>query len=565
VKDVTVTKLATANMGDFGVILVIDTSQSMAGTPIREALVAARTLAAQRAGAQELGAIEFNRSASVVLPLTTDAATISAALSREPPLSFGTHIYDATLLAIQGLHNSGVAAASVIVLSDGADVGSTITEKVVAAAAAADHVRVYTVGVHDHYFKPQTLASLARATSGSYTVSSAARLRQVFTTIESQLSARYVIRYRSLQGAGRHVQVRLSVRGVPGAWVGGYVSPLPPGPPVSSKRPTSPHATTSFWTSTVAVVLVAFGAALFFVGGLLVHLVPRSRKEDLRQRIGEFTHPEEPEVSETTDSRGLLGDGVDRWMSRFDRWPRFRDEVDLGGFKRSAAEIVLIMLAGTVIVAVLASVAIGTPLISLPLFLIGPFVTSSIVRHRADRQRRLFSDQLAGHLEEIGSAMRAGHSISASISAMADDALDPSRREFQSAMADEQLGVPLDVALRPIAQRMRCSDIEQLALVAALNQRTGGNMAAVLDLIAAGVRERADLRRELDALTAQARLSRWIVSGLPFGILGLLALVRPAYIGPLFHTTGGVIALCLAIGLVLLGSFVMRLIVSAEA
>jgi tight adherence protein B len=131
-------------------------------------------------------------------------------------------------------------------------------------------------------------------------------------------------------------------------------------------------------------------------------------------------------------------------------------------------------------------------------------------------------------------------------------------------VADERLGVPLDEALRPVARRMKSSDVDQLALVATLNQRTGGNMAQVLDLIAAGARERLDLRRELRALTAQAKLSRWIVTMLPPAVLVLLYVIRPSYLWPLFHTTGGIIALGLGTGLVVLGSYVMRILVPSE-
>jgi tight adherence protein B len=160
--------------------------------------------------------------------------------------------------------------------------------------------------------------------------------------------------------------------------------------------------------------------------------------------------------------------------------------------------------------------------------------------------------------------MRAGHSVVAAIGSMADQAVDPTRREFQGALIDEQLGLPLDAALRPIARRMACPDIQQLALVATLNQRAGGNMAEVLELIAEGARERADLRREIRTLTSQARMSRWIVTGLPVAVLGLLLLIRPAYLSPLVHTTAGIVVLCVATGMVLLGSFVMRLLVPQE-
>ncbi len=89
-------------------------------------------------------------------------------------------------------------------------------------------------------------------------------------------------------------------------------------------------------------------------------------------------------------------------------------------------------------------------------------------------------------------------------------------------------------------------------------------MAAVLDLIAAGVRERAELRRELQALTAQARLSRWVVTALPVGVLGILAVIHPAYLRPLLHTTAGAVVLVLATSLLIAGSFVMRLIIGPQ-
>jgi tight adherence protein B len=561
VQGLAVTPLATANQGDFGVMLVIDASQSMAGAPIRQAMLAAQTLAAQRSGRQEIGVIEFNSTSRQVLPLTSNAASINAALSHTPELAFGTHIYDATRLAIEQLHASGVAAGSVIVLSDGADVGSTVTQQTVASAAAGDHVRVYTVGVDDRDFDPSTLRGLARASFGSYTSSSVAGLRQVFSTIESQLRSRYLVRYRSTQPGGHRISVALWVAGVPGVWTGRYASPAPPVPPA---RPRSHAGSTPFWTSSVAVVIVAFMCAVLLVGGLLAYLVPLSRHHGLRQRISAFTQESEVDQVDPVPTRSGLAERVDTWMHRFARWPRFSEEVEVGAIERSAAEILLMTVMATLLSAVLVAVVSGIALTSLPILLLGPVVMVAVVRARAERQRRLFSDQLAGHLEEIGSAMRAGHSVIASVSAMADDAVDPARREFQRAIADEQLGVPLEAALRPIARRMKCADIEQLALVAGLNQRTGSNMAAVLDVIADGVRERAELRRELDALTAQARLSRWIVSCLPFGILALLAVIRPAYVAPLFNTTGGAIALTIAVVLVILGSLVMRMIVAPQ-
>jgi tight adherence protein B len=148
--------------------------------------------------------------------------------------------------------------------------------------------------------------------------------------------------------------------------------------------------------------------------------------------------------------------------------------------------------------------------------------------------------------------------------AMADGATEPTSGEFRRALADEELGMPLDEALLPIVRRMQSDDVDQVALVISLHRRAGGNMAEVLDRISEGVRERAELRRELHSLTAQARLSRWIVSALPVVILAIVALTNREYIKPLFNTTGGVVLLVLASGMVVLGSVAMRAIVNIE-
>jgi tight adherence protein B len=111
---------------------------------------------------------------------------------------------------------------------------------------------------------------------------------------------------------------------------------------------------------------------------------------------------------------------------------------------------------------------------------------------------------------------------------------------------------------------MDSDDIGQVALVAELHHRTGGNMAEVLERVADSVRERADLRRELNALTAQARLSRYVVTALPPVVAGAVALLNPKYIQPLFNTTAGVTLVIIACGLLIGASVVMRAITNVK-
>ena len=147
---------------------------------------------------------------------------------------------------------------------------------------------------------------------------------------------------------------------------------------------------------------------------------------------------------------------------------------------------------------------------------------------------------------------------------MAEGAAEPSRSEFQRVIADEQLGLPLESALRSVAVRMDANDIEQVSLVAELHRQTGGNMAEVLDRVAEAIRARAELRRELQTLTAQARGSRWIVTLIPPALLLVIDVLNPAYLKPLFSTSTGEVLLVLAAALIVGGSIVMSKIVRIE-
>ena len=138
------------------------------------------------------------------------------------------------------------------------------------------------------------------------------------------------------------------------------------------------------------------------------------------------------------------------------------------------------------------------------------------------------------------------------------------KSEMQRVVADEQLGVPIQDSLGVVAERMASRDIEQLALVAQLQREAGGDSAEVIDRVAETVRERFDLRRLIQTLTMQGRMSRWIVSALPIVIVIVIRLENPHYFHPLVSTLGGKIVLILAAAWAIAGSFVIKRIVEIE-
>jgi tight adherence protein B len=372
---------------------------------------------------------------------------------------------------------------------------------------------------------------------------------------------RYSVRYASARPFGeREVELEIRIAGV-GAFDIDYNAPKSPSAAAAAAGRGS--STGGSWSG---LVVASLAAALLLAMGLTAFLAGALRRNDLRRRVGEFTS----KMSEPTEAAGAHSDrsltllsGLERLLERMSWWARFKANVEIAQFPRSAAELVAIAASVTLGFALIlgVTVAVWLPLLILPL---APLTLHLVVQRRLGRRRALFSDQLGPHLEELAAALRAGHGLVAGLTAMADAAAEPSKGEWARVIADEQLGMPLDTALRSLAARMDCREVEQVALVAALHSQTGGNMAEVLDRIAEGVRERAELRRELSALTSQARLSRWVVTALPPAIMAIVTLTNPSYMQPLVDTTTGRVMLAIAAVLLISGSLIMKALTRIE-
>ena len=150
------------------------------------------------------------------------------------------------------------------------------------------------------------------------------------------------------------------------------------------------------------------------------------------------------------------------------------------------------------------------------------------------------------------------------MSVVADEAPEPSAREFTRVVTDENLGIPLDEALEVTAKRMQNPDMDQVAVLALVQREAGGNTAEVLDQVIANIRARMDLRRMVTVLTAQGKFSSWIVAAVPVGLFIFIALINPQQLDPLFEQTIGQIFFVAAIVMVLVGFLIIRKIVTIE-
>jgi tight adherence protein B len=554
VVDLSVAPIGASGRVASGTLLAIDASQSMRGAPIENALEAARSFAARRNANQRLAILTFN-SSSRAGPFTVSQKAIERTLAHAPRLRFGTHLYSALAQGIQQVRAAQIDAGSIVVLSDGADVGSAVTLEQVVQSAKKAHVRLFTVGLRSKTFRPEPLKELAHATGGSFVrADSPGDLARIYDQLGYQLAHEYFVRYHSIERPGRTVNVSVSVTGAGKPATDEYDAPEILVPSAVFHR----SAWDGVWQSVFTMIAVALLVPALVAVAIAVPL--RHRGSTVRSRVSDYVSmPGHKRDLDALISRVFTG--TERSLERTRWWQRFKDSLQFAGIPYPPVQVVFATVVVTLFVAWVLSL-IAAPLMVCALAV--PFVLRSIIKGRIARKRRSFGDQLADNLDVLASGLRAGHSLVGALAVVVADAPEPSKTEFQRVVADEQLGVPLDAALDRVVQRMRNRDLEQVALVAAVQSETGGNAAEVLDRVTDSIRERQELRRLIRTLTAQGRLARWIVSLLPIVLIIAIGLISPDYMHPMFTHSSGLMALFFGACLIVAGSVAIGKIVDIE-
>jgi len=542
--------------GRFGVVLVLDASESMRGAAEGAAVSAARAFSRRAGAAVRVGVVAFNRRATVLAPPAQGGAALAGALTRQPRLARGTHIYDALGTALEQLAGTDLSSGSVVLLSDGADTGSRLTQQQLVERARSQHVRVFTVGLRSRSFRPDALRRISRSTGGTYfEAASLADLTSIYDALGRRLSTEYVIRYRSHNPPGTRVSVLVRIAGL-GDVSASYVTARPA--PIA---PFHRSVFERFWSSPASLGLIALVVAgLAGLGAVLLFRVP---KGTLLKRIGEFVSvlaPEDEAVQRKALRTKVLA-GAEESLAKTKWWAQFNEELEIARIPMPAVHILVATAVATLLGAVIL-------LLIKPFFVVFalgvPFIARALVHRKLQSVRDDFAEQLPDNLQVLASALRAGHSFVGALSVVAADAPEPAHREFQRVVADDQLGVPIDESLRDVARRMESTELEQVGLLAELQRESGGNMAEVLDTVVETIRDRFDLRRLIKTLTAQGRMARWILTLLPVFLALVISLLNPSYMRPLFTTTQGEVLVGLAVVMVVAGSLIIRRIVNIK-
>ena len=218
---------------------------------------------------------------------------------------------------------------------------------------------------------------------------------------------------------------------------------------------------------------------------------------------------------------------------------RLTDALSLAGVAMRPQDFAFLTGVAGLVLAALVLVS-GGGWSALPMAAIAPLCAAIYLRLRTGKRRKAFGTQLDGTLQLMASNLRAGYSTMQALASVTRDSEEPTATELARAVNEARVGRPVVSALETVAERMRSEDFGWAVQAIAINREVGGSLAETLDGVAGTIRERGQIRRHVEGLSAEGRLSAIILMSLPFGVAAMMFLTNPEYLTPLFSSPLGI-------------------------
>jgi tight adherence protein B len=305
--------------------------------------------------------------------------------------------------------------------------------------------------------------------------------------------------------------------------------------------------------------LAAAGILLFF-GGLVA-----SRTRGLEPDVMDEYLPT-GDAGPTNPREAFTGamEAFNRILSSRPRTSKVADQLARADIKLRVSEYFLVV-AGTMAGVFVVVYFINHSFIVAIIFgALAYFAPGFYVKFRQRRRANALNRQLGDTILLLSNALKAGYSFAQAMATIARSAPAPMSDEFNRAVREMNLGVTVDDALEHMDQRIQSEDFDLMVTAVQIHRVVGGNLAEILDTIAFTIRERIRIHGEIRTLTAQARASGYIITALPFALTGILTLVSPSYITPLFKEPLGWFLIALSMIMMSIGYAVIRRIAAIE-
>lgn len=302
-----------------------------------------------------------------------------------------------------------------------------------------------------------------------------------------------------------------------------------------------------------------YGTALCIAALVLILFATRPQQADIP--LDRRRPPVEESDSRLSKFAGWAVRAMERFLRKHPQRLFRRETLDMAGVRLSQADMFVLCTAGSLVFLLLALV-LGTAVSG---FMLSPWLAVHVgLLAEIKRRRSKFEDQLGDTLQLLTGGLRAGHSILRAIDAAALEADAPTSDEMRRVITETSLGKDLLVSLMDASKRMESEDFAWIAQAIQINREVGGDLAEVLDQVGETIRERSEIKGQIRALAAEGKFSAYILVALPFAIGGMLMVVSPGYVDPLFTNPLGWVMIGASVVMMTIGCLWLRKIIDLK-
>ena len=555
---------------DFGIVLAIDTSESMEEeNAFQQAIVAAEEFVEAKEPGDQIAIVGFGSTVDVAADFTANEADLLEAIGTLG-IGGGTALYDAVRESVN-LFDGTDLVPNIVLLTDGRDTDSDSSEDAAASLLGQSNALLYALGIDNGGLALGPLERLAGDTGGAVLSSTDPN---ELTAFYSEVQERLRQQFRTTFVSETEDEGASNVTFTIGAT--SDEASFTPGAALSSPRQLEPVVVADndgvsalqgpvfLWIALLLVLLAVFGVVLAI--GMSIIGDRRSLDRVLQPYSDGFVAPDD-EDEDRLATTAILQRAValtGQFAERRGVLQRVEGMLERANLPLRAAEAIFFSLVAVLIVAVLAAAASGSIVIGVIVLIIAALVPPAVVFFLSDRRRAQFQEQLPDLLALLASTLRSGYSLMQGVEAAAQEVIEPTKRELQRVVTEARLGMPLEDALHNVSVRMASRDFEWAVMAIGIQRAVGGNLAELLDTVSDTMRARDRLRRDIKSLTAEGRVSAFVLGILPIAIGLVIYTLNSDYIQALFDRTLGLIMLGAAGVLMVVGFGWMYKIIDIE-
>jgi tight adherence protein B len=243
--------------------------------------------------------------------------------------------------------------------------------------------------------------------------------------------------------------------------------------------------------------------------------------------------------------------------------PYNREVLYNAGVKLAPADFTVGVAIASVLVAAFAAL-LTHPLLGLLAGAATPFLAKVVLIILRDKRRAKFEEQLTDTIQMLIGGLRVGHSVLRSVEAAAQEADAPTSEELLRIVNETRIGKDARAAFDDVAERMDSEDFRWISQAIQINREVGGDLAEVLEQVAGTIRERSEIKGQIRSLSAEGKMSAYVLMAMPVGVAFILAFINPGYLNVFVEKPLGLLMLVAAVAMFAVGGFWMSRVVKIK-